>query len=391
MTEVHDWSSTIAPGDHPDLDGSTLAVNQIDDRLRETRAAIRRQWDDAEWWPAASVTWVSGTEFRISGDVTAEYHQNRRVRAQGSATGTIYGHVSAVAYSAPDTTVTVTWASGSMSNDGDLVISRSILSAVNRSIPDLVAAGVLGNAAQKDIGTSGDAVPVLNAANTFSGVLTVTGKITSDDPTTGQLDTDGGRTTIGTASHWRTLQNGVYLGRVRAAIDALSGAVATALSFRIDTMQGGAVAERMRVGRGLVVGSPDGEDRGDGSVNAQSLNINGNPVRNPVRMVGAWAAASSQEGATTQIFNPNGFASPPDQIWIDFRADQADAGQTVGTIVRFGLAPGSNGFHAQAKIASSTRTDVLWRGEPTVFNGTTGFTMSLSKWSARVVAIWSGS
>lgn len=64
-----------------------------------------------------TATYVSGTQFTISGDVTSAYHVGRPVRLIGTTTGTIYGNITASSYFAPNTTITVSWVSGSLSNE----------------------------------------------------------------------------------------------------------------------------------------------------------------------------------------------------------------------------------------------------------------------------------
>ena len=59
----------------------------------------------------------SSTSFTIAGvDVTSYWHASRRVKAVGSSTGTIYGSISSSSFST-NTTVNVTWDSGSLSNE----------------------------------------------------------------------------------------------------------------------------------------------------------------------------------------------------------------------------------------------------------------------------------
>ena len=70
------------------------------------------------------------TQFRIAGaDHTDTYHVGRRVRAVGTTTGTIYGTITVSAFST-DTTITVEFDSGSLSNES-LTISVGILPVEN--------------------------------------------------------------------------------------------------------------------------------------------------------------------------------------------------------------------------------------------------------------------
>jgi hypothetical protein len=100
---------------------SPAAVNNS---ARQNMADLRSFANDLIWFPYGSGTspvvtpvYVGATQFKIAGvDVSAVYHVGRRVKAVGSGTGTIYGRISAVAFST-DTTVTVVWDSGSLSNE----------------------------------------------------------------------------------------------------------------------------------------------------------------------------------------------------------------------------------------------------------------------------------
>ena len=56
------------------------------------------------------------TSFTINGsDVTAIYHAGRRIKLTASTPGTIFGTISSSSFSS-NTTVNVTWDSGSLSN-----------------------------------------------------------------------------------------------------------------------------------------------------------------------------------------------------------------------------------------------------------------------------------
>jgi hypothetical protein len=76
-------------------------------------------------WPADFDGWVatdphsyaSATSTTVPGNQTGRYTVGRRLRAVGAATGTIYGKVTAAAYASPNTTVTVTWDSGALTNE----------------------------------------------------------------------------------------------------------------------------------------------------------------------------------------------------------------------------------------------------------------------------------
>lgn len=118
------------------------APSGINNAIRQLMADSRSQWNDANWFEygdgagSFTITYGSGTTFTVDGvDVTSIYHVGRRLRAVGSSTGTIYGTITNSAY-VIDTTVTVVWDSGSLSNES-LTVSLSILGSTNTGIPVL--------------------------------------------------------------------------------------------------------------------------------------------------------------------------------------------------------------------------------------------------------------
>lgn len=101
-----------------------MAPAQVNNSARQNMADLRSYANDLIWFaygsgtsPVVTPVYVSGTSFKVAGvDVSSVYHVGRRVKAVGSGTGTIYGTISAVAYST-DTTVTMAWDSGTLSNE----------------------------------------------------------------------------------------------------------------------------------------------------------------------------------------------------------------------------------------------------------------------------------
>lgn len=83
----------------------------------------------------------SDTTFTIPSDVTGIYETGRRIKVVGDTTG--YGRVDSSSYSAPDTTVTVTWDSGTTPTTPAQVYV-SILSISNKAYPGTE----LGNAVE---------------------------------------------------------------------------------------------------------------------------------------------------------------------------------------------------------------------------------------------------
>ena len=139
MSDISAWSATAGNNNEASPDGwpEGMAPSGMNNSARENMASIRSYYAAPEWRvfgkhtnesPAGdehTVAYASATTFTTAagdGDTTAIYHANRRVRAVGTTTTTIYGTIQSSAHGA-QTTVTVTWDSGTFANDTDLVIS----------------------------------------------------------------------------------------------------------------------------------------------------------------------------------------------------------------------------------------------------------------------------
>ena len=184
MAGIKDYSSTA--GGNTSVGGINIQEgmlpSNINNALRALTADIREWYNDSQWViygdgdSAFTISYASATSFTVSSaDVTSFYHVGRRIKAVGSSTGTIYGSISASAYST-NTTVTVTWDSGSLSNE-TLTIYVGALSKTNSSIPDSV------------IGTTNIADGSITAAKLASNAVT-TAKITDLNVTTAKLADD---------------------------------------------------------------------------------------------------------------------------------------------------------------------------------------------------------
>ena len=143
MAGIKDYSTTNA--NNTDLNGISVAEgmlpSQLNNAIRALMVNTREWYNDSQWViygdgdGAYTLAYVSATSFTVAGiDVTSIYHANRRIKAVGSTTGTIYGTISSSTFST-DTTVNVTWDSGSLSNES-LTIYIGGLSATNTSIPE---------------------------------------------------------------------------------------------------------------------------------------------------------------------------------------------------------------------------------------------------------------
>jgi hypothetical protein len=142
-TNIKDYSTTQA--NNTSLNsifvGEGMLPSNLNNAIRALMKNTRDWFNDAEWIEygdgsgAYTSAYVSGTSFTIAGaDVTSVYHAGRRVKVIAPTPGTIYGTISSSSFST-DTTVNVTWDSGSLSNEAITNIFVGILSKTNNSIP----------------------------------------------------------------------------------------------------------------------------------------------------------------------------------------------------------------------------------------------------------------
>jgi hypothetical protein len=123
-----------------------MLPSNINNAFRDIMADIRQHYNTAEWIEYGdgagtyTATYASATSFTIDGvDVTAIYHAGRRIKLTAATPGTIYGTVSSTSFST-NTTVNVTWDSGSLSSEAITSVHIGVLAKTNKSIPT----GVIG-------------------------------------------------------------------------------------------------------------------------------------------------------------------------------------------------------------------------------------------------------
>ena len=148
MAGIKDYSTTQAS--NTSLNGISTAEGMLPSNLNNALRALMkntREWfNDSQWVEYGdgdgtyTAAYASGTSFTIAGtDVTSVYHANRRIKLTASTPGTIYGTISSSSFST-NTTVNVTWDSGSLSNEAISNVYVGALSQTNTSIPG----GVIG-------------------------------------------------------------------------------------------------------------------------------------------------------------------------------------------------------------------------------------------------------
>ena len=146
---IESWSTT--PATNATADGGSINwaegqfASTVNNTARQMCADVRSAFNDLAWfqygsgdqgssYAATPAVYASATSFTIASvNVTAAFHVGRRVRAVGATTGTIWGTISASAFST-NTTVTVTWDSGSLANE-TLTVSLSQIPVLGNPIP----------------------------------------------------------------------------------------------------------------------------------------------------------------------------------------------------------------------------------------------------------------
>lgn len=113
VTGIKSYSST--PGNNngspPAGAPEGMFPSDVNNVIRQVMAELRKWYEVAEWidYGHAGLTYVDADNFRVTDDLSAVYVIGRRVRAIGTTPFEIYGTISDVDFSSPNTTVTVVW------------------------------------------------------------------------------------------------------------------------------------------------------------------------------------------------------------------------------------------------------------------------------------------
>lgn len=155
-TNIKDYSTTQSSNttlNSIDVNEGMLPSN-LNNAIRALMKNTRDWFNDSQWVQygdgdgAATVAYASGTTFTIAGvDVRTIYTVGRRVKVIAATPGTIYGTITAVAFST-NTTVTVAWDSGSLSSETiNVYIGALTADSVPKTInADRINTGVVSNA-----------------------------------------------------------------------------------------------------------------------------------------------------------------------------------------------------------------------------------------------------
>ena len=104
-----------------------MAPSQINNLARELIKDSRDSWNEKEWFilgdadGSTTFTYASASSITVASDITSSHHVGRRVKIVGSNTGTIFGKIATSSFSSPNTTLTFTFDSGSISSSDSTV------------------------------------------------------------------------------------------------------------------------------------------------------------------------------------------------------------------------------------------------------------------------------
>jgi hypothetical protein len=205
MAGIKDYSITNL--NNTSLNGISVAEGMLPSNLNNAIRALMvntRSWyNDSQWVEygdgdgAYTATYASATSFTIAGvDVTPIYHEGRRIKLTATTPGTIYGTISSSTFST-NTTVNVTWDSGSLSNEAITNVYIGALSKTNNSIPTgVIATATLADGSVTTIKIADSAVTTakINDAavtNAKLGADSVNGSKIADDSINSEHYVDG--------------------------------------------------------------------------------------------------------------------------------------------------------------------------------------------------------
>ena len=188
-TNIKDYSTTQA--NNTSLNGISTAEGMLPSNLNNAIRALMkntRDWfNDAQWIEygdgdgAFTAAYASATSFTIAGvDVTSIYHAGRRIKLTATTPGTIFGTIASSSFST-NTTVNVTWDSGSLANEAITHVYIGALSKTNSSIPE----GIVATATLAD----GSVTTAKIAADAVNGSKIADDSIDSEHYVDGSIDT----------------------------------------------------------------------------------------------------------------------------------------------------------------------------------------------------------
>ena len=188
-TNIKDYSTTQA--NNTSLNSISTAEGMLPSNLNNAIRALMkntRDWfNDSQWVEygdgdaSYTAAYASATSFTIAGvNVTSVYHAGRRIKLTATTPGTIYGTIASSSFST-NTTVNVTWDSGSLANETIDNVYIGALSKTNSSIPE----GVISTSSLAD----GSVTTAKIAADAVDGTKIADDSINSEHYVDGSIDT----------------------------------------------------------------------------------------------------------------------------------------------------------------------------------------------------------
>ena len=140
---IKEYSTTAA--NNTSVNSSSLAEGMspsaVNNSMREIVKDIRDGFNDKEWFilgdadGTTTFTRASATSITVAADISSSHHVGRRVKVEGTNTGTLYGKIATSSYSSPNTTITFTFDSGTI-DSGDTTVDVYVGSTfTNPAIP----------------------------------------------------------------------------------------------------------------------------------------------------------------------------------------------------------------------------------------------------------------
>jgi hypothetical protein len=238
MAGIKDYSTTQA--NNTSLNGINTAEGMLPSNLNNAIRALMkntREWyNDSQWVEygdgdaAFTAAYASATSFTIAGvDVTAIYHAGRRIKLTAATPGTIYGTISSSTFST-NTTVNVTWDSGSLSSEAITNVYIGALSKTNNSIPT----GIISTAILAD----GSVTTVKIAADAVTGAKIADDSIDSEHYVDGSIDT-------------------IHIASAQVTADKIGTSAVTTAKINADAITGAKIADDQIDSEHYVDGSID--------------------------------------------------------------------------------------------------------------------------------------
>jgi hypothetical protein len=255
MAGIKDYSTTQA--NNTSLNGINTAEGMLPSNLNNAIRALMkntREWfNDSQWVEygdgdaAFTAAYASATSFTIAGvDVTAIYHASRRIKLTAATPGTIYGTISSSTFST-NTTVNVTWDSGSLSSEAITNVYIGALSKTNNSIPT----GIIATATLAD----GSVTTVKIAADAVTGAKIADDSIDSEHYVDGSIDT-------------------IHIASAQVTADKIGTSAVTTAKINADAITGAKIADDQIDSEHYVDGSIDTIHIADSQITVAKMAIN---------------------------------------------------------------------------------------------------------------------